>query len=107
MLRSSVNKARQQGILPFTSLSEPEGNGDVLSAETPKALMGQPKQPTPENPFPWSTPIHNPAQSGLDQLAQVGQVADLDDNILWLNDFTFASWFPVASASGYIQRLLP
>jgi len=38
----------------------------------------------------------------LDQFAQVGEVADVaDDSILWLNDFNFAAWFPVASGGKF------
>jgi hypothetical protein len=97
-LRSSVAKARQQGILPYTSLSDPEPEPDATPSSDKN---NRAEQPTLTKPFPWNTPIHNPCQSGLDQLAQVGQVADLaDDSGMWLNDFNFASWFPGAGSSG-------
>lgn len=98
-------KARQQGVLPYTSLSEQEQLADppaapeiikVANSHHPDRVENAEIQIT--SPFPWNMPIHNPAQSGLDQLAQVGEAAD---DITWLNDFNFAAWFPLASGGEY------
>lgn len=112
-LRRTLARAREQGILPYTQMSEAAAKGPILSPSSGHAMAAVAEavsQFPGLNPFPW----HDPVQIGPSE-AQFGDAPPMPtmssvpnvpraDSVAWADEFDLAAWFPANSMSEGLQR---
>lgn len=109
-LRRTVARAREQGLLPYTRMSEAAGRAPVPSPPSaPEAVAEAVSQYPGFNPFPWQDPVQtiNSLTPGhMGGPPSTSWVADSASTInvgtplpgLWTDDFNLATWFPQTDA---------
>jgi hypothetical protein len=103
-LRRTLRKAREQGILPYTRISDAAAQPAPETAASRRASAVAATQYPGFNPFPWQDPVQAfqvtpPAQPGRGSAPGPSPV---ETNLLpadasaWPDEFNLAAWFPSA-----------
>lgn len=116
-LRRTLARAREQGILPFTPLSDAAAKAPTPSAQTDaiEATVAEAVAQLPGlNPFPW----HDPVQIAASEVGHLGGGEAMSlpalpavpnvpraDSVAWADEFDLAAWFPSTSTSAECAEL--
>lgn len=102
-LRRTVARAREQGILPYTRMSEQASRAPVPSPPSAPEVVAEAVNQFPGfNPFPWNDPVQTinslaPGPGGMLATASVPDSNNIGSLLvpgLWTDEFNLAAWFP-------------